>query len=39
MLQDRYGDSILGLSEDSIGELAQDALGQIQFELRKQLGI
>lgn len=37
MLQDRYGDNILGLSNYSIGELAQDSLGQIQFELRKQL--
>lgn len=34
MLQDRYGDDILGLSEENIGELAQDALGQIQYELR-----
>lgn len=37
MLQDRYGDSILGLSDLSISELAQDSLGQIQYELRQQL--
>lgn len=37
MLQDRYGESILGLSNLSIGELAQDSLGQIQYELRQQL--
>lgn len=37
MLQDRYGDNILGLSDYSIGELAQDSLGQIQYELRQQL--
>lgn len=37
MLKDDYGDSILGLSDYSIGELAQDSLGQIQFELRKQI--
>ena len=39
MLQDRYGDDIVGLSKDSIEELAQDSLGQIQFEIRKRLGI
>lgn len=32
-----FGESIIGLSDYSIGELAQDSLGQIQFELRKQL--
>lgn len=37
MLQDKYGDSILGLSDYSIGELAQDSLGQIQYEIREQL--
>jgi hypothetical protein len=37
MLQDRYGDSIIGLSKDSLNELAQDSIGQIQYELRKQL--
>jgi hypothetical protein len=37
MLKDKYGDDILGLSKSSIGELAQDALGQIQYELRKAI--
>lgn len=37
VLQERYGDDILGLSQDNIGELAQDALGQIQYEIRRQL--
>lgn len=37
MLQDRYGDAILGLSDHSIGELAQDSLGQIQYEIRQQI--
>lgn len=36
-LQDKYGEDILGLSKESIGELAQDALGQIQYEIRKAL--
>lgn len=39
MLKADYGDDILGLSQFSKIELAQDSLGQIQFELRKQLGI
>jgi len=39
MLKADYGDDILGLSHYSKIELAQDSLGQIQFELRKQLGI
>lgn len=37
MLKADYGDDILGLSQDNIGELAQDALGQIQYEIRRQL--
>lgn len=37
MLKDRYGDDILGLTQENIGELAQDALGQIQYELRQAL--
>lgn len=37
MLKADYGDAILGLSDYSIGELAQDSLGQIQFELRQQI--
>lgn len=36
MLTDDYGD-VIGLQRESINELAEDALGQIQFELRKQI--
>lgn len=36
MLAKEYGD-VIGLQQDSINELAQDALGQIQYELRKQI--
>lgn len=36
MLQKEFGD-VVGLQVDSINELAQDALGQIQYELRKQI--
>lgn len=36
MLTNDYGD-VIGLQRDSINELAQDALGQIQYELRKQV--
>lgn len=36
MLKKEYGD-VIGLQDESIGELAQDALGQIQYELRKQI--
>lgn len=36
MLTKEYGD-VIGLQDDSINELAQDALGQIQYELRKQI--
>ena len=36
MLQRDYGD-VIGLQQDSINELAQDSLGQIQYELRKQI--
>ena len=36
ILQRDYGD-VIGLQQDSINELAQDALGQIQYELRKQI--
>ena len=34
-----YGDNILGLSNYSISELADDSLGQIQYEIKKQIGI
>lgn len=37
MLKADYGDDILGLTQESIGELAQDALGQIRYELRKAI--
>lgn len=36
MLTKEYGD-VIGLQRDSINELAQDSLGQIQYELRKQI--
>lgn len=36
MLNREYGD-VIGLQNDSTNELAQDALGQIQYELRKQI--
>jgi hypothetical protein len=36
MLTREYGD-VIGLQKESINELAQDALGQIQYELRKQI--
>lgn len=36
MLTDRYGE-VVGLQDQSINELAQDALGSIQYELRQQL--
>jgi hypothetical protein len=36
MLQKEFGD-VIGLQEESINELAQDALGQIQYELRQQI--
>ena len=36
MLAREYGD-VIGLQDSSIDELAQDALGQIQYELRKQI--
>lgn len=36
MLNREYGD-VIGLQQDSINELAQDALGQIQYEIRKQI--
>ena len=36
MLTRDYGD-VIGLQDESINELAQDALGQIQYELRKQI--
>lgn len=36
LLEEKYGTTI-GLQQDSINELAQDSLGQIQYELRKQL--
>ena len=37
LLEDRYGDDILGLSKENIEELAQDSLGQIQYEIRNEL--
>jgi len=37
MLKADYGDNILGLSKSSVEQLSQDALGQIKFEIRKQL--
>lgn len=36
MLEMDYG-VVIGLQADSINELAQDALGQIQYELRQQI--
>lgn len=36
MLTKEYGD-VIGLQRDSIYELAQDSLGQIQYEIRKQI--
>ncbi len=36
MLKKEFGD-VIGLQDSSINELAQDALGQIQYELRKQI--
>jgi hypothetical protein len=34
---DGFGEDIVGLTDESIGELAQDSLGQIQYEIRQQL--
>ena len=36
MLAKEFGD-VIGLQQESINELMQDALGQIQYELRQQL--
>ncbi len=36
MLQREFGD-VIGLQRESINELAQDSLGQIQYELRRQI--
>jgi hypothetical protein len=39
MLQDTYGDDILGIDDESFDDVAEDAIGQIQFELRKHLNL
>lgn len=38
-LQDKYGDDIIGLSDKSIEELGTDIIGQVQYELRKELEV
>lgn len=37
MLQDAYGDEIIGLTDKSVFEIGTEAIGQIQYELKKEL--
>ncbi|OOG19133.1 hypothetical protein BWD42_04065 [Sphingobacterium sp. CZ-UAM] len=37
MLQDKYGDSILGLSTEDIQEVGLDIVGQVQYGLKNEI--